>query len=665
MQTSKVELPAGRLVKLSLLIGLAFGLWAALLWLPADAERASRAPRAVLTSTLSASLPYTVELRPTGYVKGLYITYYGLGSEELRSHVQQLLENTELNAIVMDVKSDLGLIPYSSTVRLAVEIGANPRPMIEDWAGWMQWLRQRNIYTIARIVVFKDEPLVRAHPEWAVTYAATGAAYRDGEGLGWADPTREEVWDYNIDLAVEAAQLGFDEIQFDYVRFPSDGAVSRVVYSKDNTAEQRIAAITGFLAKARQALKPYQVKISADVFGYTTWRSDDMGIGQQIEAMAPYLDVLSPMLYPSTFADGLPGLARYRQAVAYPYQVVHLSTFNAIVRLRRVNPTIEVRPWLQSFRDYAFDRRAYTPDEMRLQMEGARRAGARGWLLWDPRVRYLPEALVSARPVYAPNPTGRLLVLEYHHVGEPEGRWQRTPANLWADLERLLAAGYYPVNLRDLVEGGLRAVPAGKRPVVLTFDDSSPGQFTMLPDGSVARDSAVGILLAFHQAHPADWPLRATFFVLHDPNAPAQGLFGQPEWAERKLQMLVEWGMEIGSHTLSHANLAECSAEEVQRQLALSQAGLQRLLPGYQIVSLAIPYGAYPADESLLSEGAYGEHSYQYWAAVEVGGGLTPAPGTPDFDPYHIRRVQAIQSELDYWLSAAEQPGVYYVSSGE
>ena len=599
---------ADRIIKVVALIVFASGLWAALLWLPASAGQATvpRQAAPAITTTLDASLPYTVELRPSGYIKGLYITYYGLGSEELRAHVQQLLEETELNAIIMDVKGDLGLIPYSSTVRLAAEIGANPRPMLEDWDGWMQWLRQRNIYTIARIVVFKDDPLTRARPEWAATYGATGAVYRDGEGLGWADPTREEVWDYNIALAVEAAQQGFDEIQFDYVRFPSDGAVSRVIYSKDNTAEQRIAAIAGFLARARQALAPYPVKISADVFGYATWRKDDMGIGQQIEAMAPYLDVLSPMLYPSTFADGLPGLARYRQAVAYPYHVVHLSTFNAVIRLRRINPALEVRPWIQSFRDYAFDRRLYTPDEIRLQMEGARRAGARGWLLWDPRVQYMPEALVSARPTYSPNLNGQLLMLEYHHIGEPEGRWQRTPANLWADLERLLGAGYYPVNLRDLVEGGLRAVPAGKRPVVLTFDDASPSQFAMLPDGSVARDSAVGILLAFHQAHPADWPLRATFFVLHDPDGSGQSAFGQPEWAARKLRLLVEWGMEVGGHTLSHANLAECSPDEVQRQLALSQAGLHQLLPGYQVVSLSLPYGAYPADEGLLRRGSSG-----------------------------------------------------------
>lgn len=601
----------------------------------------------------------------TGYIKGLYITYYGLASASHRAHVQDLLETTELNAIVMDVKGDRGYIPYTSTVQLAVEIGASRRAVIKDWEAWMAWFHERDIYTIARIVVFKDEPLSSAHPEWAVIDAETEAAWRDRENLGWADPMREEVWDYNIALAVEAAQKGFDEIQLDYVRFPSDGAIKHATFADENTQENRVAAITGFLARAREALEPYDVKLAVDVFGYTTWRTDDMGIGQQIEAMAPYLDVLSPMLYPSTFGGGLPRLPEYKDAVAFPYEIVNKSTFKAAQRLQAVNPNLEVRPWIQDFPDYAFDRRVYTPDEIRLQMEGARQAGARGWMLWDPRVKYTPQALVSAQPAYPPNLDGQVLVLEYHLIGEPEERWQRTPANFWADLERLLAEGYYPVNLRDLATGQLGMVPAGKRPVVLTFDDSSIGQFRMLPDGQVDPNSAAGILLDFHQAHPADWPLRATFFVLQDVDAPDRVLFGQPEWAGQKLQMLVDWGMEVGSHTISHANLAQSSLQEIERQLGLSQARLEALLPGYEVVSLSIPFGQYPQDETLLARGEYQDQAYEYLAAVRVGGGLAPSPGSPGFDPYHIPRVQAIPSELERWLNYANQPGVYYVSAGE
>jgi peptidoglycan/xylan/chitin deacetylase (PgdA/CDA1 family) len=255
--------------------------------------------------------------------------------------------------------------------------------------------------------------------------------------------------------------------------------------------------------------------------------------------------------------------------------------------------------------------------------------------------------------------------LEYHLIGEPEERWQRTPVNFRADLERLWAEGYYPVNLRDLATGELSMVPLGKRPVVLTFDDSSLEQFRLLPDGTVDPNSAVGILLDFHQVRPADWPLRATFFVLLDVDEPERILFGQPELAQQKLQMLVNWGMEVGSHTMSHANLAESSPQEVRRQLALSQARLEEMLPGYEVVSLSMPFGVYPQDERLLVNGVYDDKLYTYQAAVEVSGGLAPSPHSPDFDPYHIPRVQAVQDELDYWLDYANQPGVHYVSAGE
>jgi len=604
--------------------------------------------------------PSTAEVDQTGYIKGLYLPHAGIGSSLLRERVKTLIETTELNSIVIDVKGDFGFLAYPSNVEMVREIGADRKSRLgeEAWAEFMQWFADRNIYTIARIVTFKDEPLAVAHPEWAVTDSETGEIWRDGEVLAWADPSYEEVQDYNVALAVEAAEMGFDEIQFDYVRFPSGGRISRATFGQENTKENRVRTIARFLEKARQALEPYGVKVAADVFGYATWLSTDLGIGHEIEAMAPHLDVLSPMLYPSTFGMGLPGLdSEYRDAIAYPYEIVYEVSLRALERARAVNPAIQIRPWIQDFRDYAFDGRKYSPDEIRLQMDGARDAGARGWMLWDAAVRYTPEALVSAQPAHTPNTAGRVLILEYHRISEPEDRWQRTPDNLRSDLQRLLDDGYYPVNLRDLVEDRLHSVPAGKRPVVLTFDDSTIDQFRFLPDGSVDPNSAVGILLAFHDAHFADWPLRATFFVLQGEGQPGYELFGQPGSALEKLSMLVDWGMEIGSHTIAHANLQQISAEEVQRQLGLSKAQLEGWLPGYDVVSLSVPYGIYPQDETLLAAGEYDGVSYTYKAAVQVGASLAPS--------YHIPRVQAIQSELDYWLDIANRPGTHYVSAGE
>ena len=326
-------------------------------------------------------------------LKGLYVTFYAIGYPPLRKHIQTLLVETELNAVVMDVKGDRGWIPYTSTIPLAQEVGAQDRIMIQDMEALMRWFQAHDIYTIARIVVFKDNPLATHHSEWAVHDRDTGGLWIDREGLAWTDPFLQEVWDYNIALAVEAAEWGFDEIQFDYLRFPTDGEVKRAQYSQESTAKSRRAAITGFLAQARETLEPYQVRLAVDVFGYTCWRTDDMGIGQVVEDLAQIADVISPMVYPSTYVRG-GGLPGYREAVPYPYEIVYYNVRRALERIAGSQAII--RPWLQDFPDYAYDGRVYTPSEIRAQMRGAREAGAPGWMLWDPRVRYTSQALRPA-----------------------------------------------------------------------------------------------------------------------------------------------------------------------------------------------------------------------------------------------------------------------------
>jgi len=337
-----------------------------------------------------AGTPSIKRQPPPVQVKGVYMSFYAIGHRGLRTSIQQLLETTELNAVVMDVKGDRGFIPYRSKVDLAHKIGAQNEIMMKDWAGFMRWFQERNVYTIARIVVFKDNPLANAHPEWAVKDSRTGKPWRDSEDLAWADPFRQEVIDYNVAVAVEAAQQGFDEIQFDYVRFPTDGEMSAVQFSREATPEARRDAIIGLLKRIRTALKPHGVKVAADIFGYTSWRDDDTGIGQKIEEMAPFVDVLCPMLYPSGFHAGIP---KYRLAVPHPYEIVHYSTKKALSRLK--GTPVEIRPWLQDFRDYAYDKRKYTAKEIRAQMQGAVEAGATGWMLWNPRVQYTRSALLS------------------------------------------------------------------------------------------------------------------------------------------------------------------------------------------------------------------------------------------------------------------------------
>jgi peptidoglycan/xylan/chitin deacetylase (PgdA/CDA1 family) len=259
---------------------------------------------------------------------------------------------------------------------------------------------------------------------------------------------------------------------------------------------------------------------------------------------------------------------------------------------------------------------------------------------------------------------GSVLVLEYHMIREPEGHWQRTPANFRADMERLHAQGYIPANIIDLTLG-LPDVPAGRKPVVLTFDDSDISQFRYLDDGSLDPDSAVGILVEMHQKYAADWPLKGTFYVLQDVDVPERILFGQIDYQDQKLQWLVAQGFEVGSHTISHFDLTAGSAEQVQWQLAVSQWQLEARLPGYDVRSLSLPFGNYPLDETLLAQGVWEEQAYTYASAVMVAGGAAVSPHNSEFNPYHIPRVQALQSELDYWLDYfAQNPQLYYVSAG-
>lgn len=311
--------------------------------------------------------------------KALYLSLYGVGDKKLRTAALALLETTELNALVIDLKGDRGLVPYRSAIALATEVGAQRVITIGDLPALMADLHQRGIYTIARIVVFKDSLLAVGRPGLAVR-KPDGSVFRDREGLAWTNPYSHDVWNYNIGVAVEAAKAGFDEIQFDYVRLPD---ATGLAYEMPWTEQNREAAIDGFLAEARKALTPFNVFLAADVFGYICWNPGDTKIGQKLEHLAGIVDYLSPMLYPSSFQFGIPG---YRNPVEHPYQIVRLSLEHG--RQRTHLPPLRFRPWLQAFRDYAFGGRPFTGGEIKAQIKAAEDFGADGFMLWNPHNKY-------------------------------------------------------------------------------------------------------------------------------------------------------------------------------------------------------------------------------------------------------------------------------------
>jgi hypothetical protein len=348
---------------------------------------AVRAPGYLRASVaLSGNAPATIALIPFR-PKAVYLSAYGIASPTLRNAALDLSRTTAINALVIDMKGDRGITPYHSAAR--IESGAQAhvpgaQPLVHDLPTLIAELHARHFYLIARIVVFKDDPLASAHPELAVR-GPSGDAWRDREGLQWVDPFSPYVWKHNIDIAEEAAQMGVDEVQFDYTRFPD---ASGLHFAQANTRANRVAAISSFLMTARQRLARYNVFVAADVFGYVCWNTDDTAIGQQLEALGTPLDYISPMLYPSGFTWGLPGCTK---PVEDPHQIVARSLAEA--KRRTGLPGVRFRPWLQAFRDYAFDHRDFNADEIAAQVKAADEAQTDGWMLWNPRNRYDPQQL--------------------------------------------------------------------------------------------------------------------------------------------------------------------------------------------------------------------------------------------------------------------------------
>ena len=318
--------------------------------------------------------------------KALYLSSFGATSSKIMGNAKHLHQTTEINAFVIDVKMDRGQIAFKTDNPIANQIGAQDIILFKDIKKFVADLHKEKIYAIARIVSFKDTPYVTAHPNMGVR-TSDGSLFKDKEGLYWIDASRKEPRNYILDIAAEAAAAGFDEIQFDYVRFPDRKGVK---FSVENTQAERVKAISGFLDAARQRLTPYNVFISADIFGYVSWHDADIEIGQRVDALSPYVDYLSPMLYPSGFNAGIPG---YRNPVQANYEIVKLSLDNALKKSG--NSPLCYRPWLQAFRDYAFDRRIYGEKEIREQIQASEDFGSCGWILWNPRNVYSAAGLLK------------------------------------------------------------------------------------------------------------------------------------------------------------------------------------------------------------------------------------------------------------------------------
>jgi protocatechuate 3,4-dioxygenase beta subunit len=334
------------------------------------------------TMSLEGSPVVEIHLEPFA-AKGIYITFGRLADPARLESLLQLVEDTDLNTVVIDVKGDRSWLAWPSEVPLAQETNAYQENVM-DLGEVVRMCHERGIYVIARMVIFKDSLLAKARPEWAAKWA-DGTLYHDFEGLAWMDPFRQEVRDYNLALTMEVAATGVDEIQYDYIRFASDG-VRGVVYSQDDDADSRTAAIVEMVRQAHEALAATPVFLSVDIFGLTPWVEppSDMGIGQRVADIAAYADYISPMLYPTTFTRGNLG---YDTPGNQPYEIVYRS----IAKCRERTDTL-VRPWLQA---YSIGPYQYGPVEQLLQIRAAEEGGSIGWLFWHAGTTYDPDVFAS------------------------------------------------------------------------------------------------------------------------------------------------------------------------------------------------------------------------------------------------------------------------------
>lgn len=325
----------------------------------------------------------TVLLEPFK-AKALYVSFWAASSGKYMRRILELAKTTEINTVIVDVKNVYGDLSYKTNVKLAKEIGAHSRRTIKDIDAFIATLKEHNLYVIGRIAVFKDDRLARKRDELALK-DVKGNVWRNKEKLAWVDPFETFVHDYVAQIAADAASHGFDEINFDYVRFPLKESL---VYKKRLNQKNRVNAISDFLMTANKALRPYNVYTSVDTYGYVCWNTNDTQIGHTIESLSKHVDYIAPMLYPSGFAAGILG---FQDPTDHPYEIINAS-INEALKKADVSSS-RFRPWLQSFKDYSFDRKFFRSKELALQIKGAEHASCSGWMLWNPASKFSSKGL--------------------------------------------------------------------------------------------------------------------------------------------------------------------------------------------------------------------------------------------------------------------------------
>ena len=373
---------------------------------PADTARTAPRESASAARTLPAdsiARPRAPLVPTPDTLRGLYVNRWAALGQKIHKLID-VAKRTEVNALVIDVKDDRGFLLYPSRVALAREIGADAQGgevlamSHRRLRALLDTMRAHDIYPIARIVVVKDPLLAKQKTEWAIKRKSDGAPWLDKNGNPWLDPHQDGVWEYAAALAEEAVDLGFSEVQLDYVRFPDEQRLVREATFTLSAGRTRAEVIREQLGAVRQRLKPQGIPMSIDVFGLTTSDTTDMGIGQRWEAFIDQADYVLPMTYPSHYA---PGSYKVAKPNANPYAIIDHALKDAKRRTEGVAGAGVIIPWYQ---DFTLGPPRYGVKEVRAQMQAGYDNGVHSWILWNPSSNYTLEALRPAKSAGAPAP---------------------------------------------------------------------------------------------------------------------------------------------------------------------------------------------------------------------------------------------------------------------
>lgn len=342
-------------------------------------------------SAQEEEIPAPVHVETPNELKAFYMSACVAATPSWRERMAELVNDTELNSIMIDIKDYSGTISFIDPKLQGDDVtGCRAKDMKE----YVERLHKDNIYVIGRVTVFQDPYYAKRHPELAVKSKATGGTWKDKHGLPFVDVGAKPYWDHVIDIAKASYALGFDEINFDYIRYPSDGNMSDAKYTWTTEGSTKADMVESFFSYLHSQLKDTGMKTSADLFGLVTVAYDDLGIGQVLEKALPYFDYIYPMVYPSHFAPGSGGFSKPAQS---PYGIIKYSMSGGIAKEqawnvangRATSTPSKLRPWLQDFDLGA----TYGVAEVQAQIQATYDVGLNGWLLWDAGNKYTPAAL--------------------------------------------------------------------------------------------------------------------------------------------------------------------------------------------------------------------------------------------------------------------------------